>query len=130
MSKILIFIVLVLAIVGGWWYFSGSKTTMTDKANPATVTTTTKTDGMVSGKTIEIKDFKYAPGTLTVKAGEKVNVTNMDSAGHSVTADDGSFDSGIVSSGTPGTFTAPTKPGTYAFHCIPHPSIVGTLVVE
>lgn len=130
MGKILIFVVLVLAIVGGWWYFNNSKISMTGTTKPTTVTTTTKTADVVSGKTIQIKDFKYAPGTLTVKAGEKVTVVNMDSAGHSVTADGGSFDSGMVSSGTPGSFMAPTTPGTYAFHCIPHPSITGTLVVE
>lgn len=128
MGKILIFLVLVLTIAGGWWYFSSSK--MTGTTNTTTVSTTTKTSDVVTGKTITIKDFKYAPNSLTVKAGEKVTVVNSDSAGHSVTADDGSFDSGIVTNGTPGSFTAPTKPGTYAFHCTPHPSITGTLVVE
>jgi len=80
---------------------------------------------------VEIKDFKYSPATLTVKAGEKITVTNKDVAGHSVTSDDGkSFDSGVLSQDQSIVITAPAVAGTYPFHCTPHPSIKGTLVVE
>ena len=88
-------------------------------------------DTMMAEATVTIKDFAYTPATLTVKAGEKFTVKNLDLAGHSVTSDDGtSFDTGVLSKDQSMTLTAPTKPGTYKFHCTPHPSITGTLVVE
>lgn len=119
MNKLLIIIVIIIALGGGWWFISQNKST-----------TSSSQQSMETGKLIEIKDFKYAPGTLTVKAGEKITVTNKDAAGHSVTADDGSFDSGVLGKDVSGSITAPSKPGTYKFHCIPHPSIQGTLIVE
>jgi plastocyanin len=42
---------------------------------------------------IAMQGNKYAPRDLTVRVGEAVTWMNNDSAGHSVTADDGSFDS-------------------------------------
>ncbi len=78
---------------------------------------------------VVISGFAYS-GTLTVKAGQKVTVTNKDSAPHTVTDKVGhKFDSGTISPGGSGTFTAPTTPGTYTFGCTIHPSMKGTLVV-
>lgn len=66
---------------------------------------------------------------LTVAPGATVTVVNSDSAEHSVTADtDKAFDVDVDGKGT-ATFTAPTKPGTYAYHCSYHPSMHGELVV-
>lgn len=80
---------------------------------------------------IEISGFKFTPQTLTVKAGQIVSVINRDSVGHTVTADDGtSFESGLLGKDQSGTITAPSKPGSYSFHCSPHPNMKGTLVVE
>ncbi len=115
-KKIIIGIIVILIAGIAWWYFSRPKAQVAET--------------LPSGPTIEVKNFKYSPETLTVKPGEKITVIDRDSTGHSITADDGSFDSGVLEQGVPGTITAPTKPGTYAFHCVPHPSIKGTLVVE
>ena len=80
---------------------------------------------------IEISGFKFTPATLTVKAGQTIKVTNRDSVGHTVTADDGtSFESGLLGKDQSGTITAPAKPGSYPYHCSPHPNMKGTLVVE
>ncbi len=99
---------------------------------PTTQGSTSQTEQTSSiGNSIEISNFKYAPATLTVKAGSTVKVTNKDTAGHSVTSDDGtSFDTDILSQGGTNEFAAPTKPGSYPFHCTAHPSIKGTLIVE
>jgi plastocyanin len=49
---------------------------------------------------ISIRDFKFSPATISVRSGARVQVTNSDSAPHTVTADDGhSFDSGTVQPG-------------------------------
>lgn len=78
---------------------------------------------------IVISGFAYS-GTLTVRAGQKVTVTNRDSAPHTVTdKTGGTFDSGTIAPGGTGSFTAPSKPGTYTFGCSIHPSMRGTLVV-
>lgn len=80
---------------------------------------------------IEISGFKFTPASLTVKAGQIVSVTNRDSVGHTVTADDGaSFESGLLGKDQSETITAPSKPGNYPYHCAPHPNMKGTLIVE
>ncbi|HET8880236.1 MAG TPA: cupredoxin domain-containing protein [Arthrobacter sp.] len=86
--------------------------------------------GTAAGASLTIKDFAYGP-TLQVAAGSTVTVTNMDSAAHTVTADEGgAFDVTIKGSGGTATFKAPSAPGTYAYHCTYHPGMHGTLVVK
>ena len=54
---------------------------------------------------------------------------NEDNTAHTVTADSGNaFDSPAPTGNS--TFTAPTKPGSYPFHCSIHPEMHGTLVVK
>lgn len=77
---------------------------------------------------ILIKGFKYE-GTEIVSPGTEITVTNEDVEAHSITADAaGAFDV-ITKVGTT-TFTAPTEPGTYPYHCIFHANMKGTLTVE
>lgn len=79
---------------------------------------------------ITIKDFEYG-APLTVAPGAVVTVTNMDSAGHTVTADQGqAFDVDVRGSGGTATFTAPSAPGSYPYHCTYHPNMHGTLTVK
>ena len=73
-----------------------------------------------------IADFRFA--AVTARPGAAVAVANRDGDEHTVTAADGSFDV-RVRGGASATFTAPTKPGTYAFVCAIHPSMRGRLVV-
>ena len=74
-----------------------------------------------------IKAYKFPAFTAT--PGQKLTLVDGDSEPHSVTADDGSFDSGSFDNTGPGSLVAPTKPGTYAVHCTVHPSMHGTLTV-
>lgn len=81
-----------------------------------------------SAAVITIKGFAFKT-PASVSPGAKVGVMNMDGLDHTVTADSGgAFDSPAP----PGrsSFTAPMKPGTYAFHCSIHPEMHGTLVVK
>lgn len=135
MSKnIMIVAAVLVAVAVGFFFVSSRKTepqpTETIMEQPTEVTVP-ETGVMAEETRIEIKDFKYAPATITVKPGTVITVTNLDVTGHSVTSDDKtSFDTGVLSKDKSANFTAPTKPGTYAFHCIPHPSIKGTLIVQ
>lgn len=80
---------------------------------------------------VAIKDFAFSPATITVKPGAKITVTNQDSVGHTLTSDDGkSFDTKLVAQGQSATITAPITPGSYPWHCTPHPYMKGTLVVN
>jgi plastocyanin len=83
-----------------------------------------------SSGAVQISDFKFAPGRLTVGHGAKVTVANDDTTAHTATSDDGqTFDTGTIQPGASGTISV-TKPGTYAYHCTIHPFMHGTLVVR
>ncbi|MBT2585609.1 cupredoxin domain-containing protein [Arthrobacter sp. ISL-95] len=77
---------------------------------------------------ILIKGFKYQD-TQLINPGTTITVTNEDIEAHSLTADTpGAFDL-TIKPGT-ATFTAPTTPGTYPYHCIFHANMKGTLTVK
>src|SRR5690348_14808492 len=48
---------------------------------------------------VEIVEFAYDPDPVTVQAGGKVIWQNEDTAPHTATADDGSFDTGTLEKG-------------------------------
>ena len=78
---------------------------------------------------ILIKGFKYQGGE-TVSPGAEITGTNEDKEPHTVTADTGdAFDVTIKGGGTT-TFTAPTEPGTYPYHCTFHGNMKGILTVK
>jgi plastocyanin len=85
--------------------------------------------GTGPGTQVSMKDIKFNPGTVTIKAGGKVTWTNDDSVGHDVTADD-------FESGSPGGIDGGStfshifkKPGTYAYVCSVHPGMKGSVKV-
>ncbi|MFI9272245.1 cupredoxin domain-containing protein [Kitasatospora sp. NPDC052896] len=79
---------------------------------------------------ITIKNFLFAPATITVHPGEQVTVVNEDATTHTVTAEDKSFDTGAVNGGASATFTAPTTPGSYPYICTIHQYMHATLTVS
>ncbi len=70
----------------------------------------------------------FDPASFPANAGEEVSWFNADTVGHSVTSDDGTFDSGVLQPGDRWTWTF-SQPGTYTYHCTPHPYMTGTIVV-
>jgi plastocyanin len=75
---------------------------------------------------ISIKNFQYSPDPITVKVGTKVTVTNDDGTVHTLTANDGQFDTGDLDGGASGTITI-AEPGTYAYFCDVHNYMMGTI---
>jgi plastocyanin len=73
--------------------------------------------------------WAFSPPALTVKVGDTISWTNTGALVHTVTADDGSFDSGLLNTGESWSHTFST-PGTYAYHCTPHPWMKATVVVQ
>jgi LPXTG-motif cell wall-anchored protein len=78
---------------------------------------------------VTISDFKFAPGTVTVNVGDTVTWSNSGPTGHSATANDGSFDTGILQKGSSGSHTF-SQAGTFSYICTPHPFMKGTVVVQ
>lgn len=78
---------------------------------------------------VTIQNFAFSPATLTVKAGTTVKWVNQDSATHQVVSDTGLFNSGDLSKGQSFSFTF-NQTGTYAYHCMIHPSMTGSIVVQ
>jgi plastocyanin len=95
---------------------------------PAGGTPVAGTPASASGSAVEIKGFAFNPATITVPAGTTVTWTNQDSAPHTATADDTSFDTGRLDPGKSGSVTF-DKPGTYTYTCTFHPNMKGTIVV-
>ena len=77
----------------------------------------------------KIVGFAFAPSTVTIHVGDSIEWVNGDSVGHTVTADDASFDTGTIAGGTKASLTFDTA-GTFAYHCSIHSSMHGTVVVE
>jgi YVTN family beta-propeller protein len=75
-----------------------------------------------------ISGFAFSD-TLRVKAGQTVTWTNRDSVPHTVTSDDGLWDSSDIAPGK-GFSRRFDVPGTYAYHCGIHPSMQATVIVS
>jgi plastocyanin len=69
--------------------------------------------------TVEMRNIAFEPRTVTVPAGTTVVWVNRDAFAHTVTADNGSFDSGLIPPGGAFRFTF-ERPGTYPYYCVPH----------
>ena len=78
---------------------------------------------------IEVKEFMFAPTTLTVSVGSQVTWVNKDDEPHTVVSDTGVFRSGAIDTDESFSFTF-DKAGTYHFTCSIHPRMVGTIVVK
>jgi plastocyanin len=73
--------------------------------------------------------LNYSPSSFKLVAGVNNTVTfvNQDSTTHTVTASDGSFDSGDIHAG--GSWTHTFAAGTYSYHCTYHSYMKGTITV-
>jgi plastocyanin len=77
---------------------------------------------------VEAADLEFRPSSVVVGAGGTVTWTNVGQAPHTVTAGDGSFDSGMIASGD--TFAQTfASAGVYAYVCSFHPGMTGTVEV-
>ncbi|MGH2829010.1 MAG: plastocyanin/azurin family copper-binding protein [Actinomycetota bacterium] len=98
----------------------------TGLSGPESTPTATGTEGEVAKSVVTVGDIFFRPKDLTVKAGKKVVWEHEGRQPHSVTADDGAFDSHpdcpsgkCMQNGDRFEF-AFTKPGRYAYYCRVH----------
>jgi len=78
---------------------------------------------------ITIKDFIFAPTSLTIKAGTTVTWLNEDEEPHTVVSATGLFRSQAIDTKESFAFKF-DKPGEYHFICTIHPQMMGTVIVQ
>ena len=82
-----------------------------------------------AGTSVRMAGSRFEPVTLTIAAGATVRWFNDDALPHTVTASDGSWDSGNLSPG--GSYERRfDSPGTYAYLCLYHPGMTGAIEVR
>ena len=89
---------------------SDQSTTSSSSLSPTTV---------AQAQPIVIRDFSFS--NLDVRAGSKVLVQNNGQEPHTLTADDRTFDTGLVQPGRNVELAVPSRTGTYKIRCLIHP---------
>jgi plastocyanin len=96
------------------------------KAAPAAAQPAAPTEGAT---VIHIANLSFAERAIRVHVGTRVRWVNQDQLQHSVTADNGAFDSGLIDPGRSYERVF-ERPGDYAYHCTPHPFMTARVIVE
>lgn len=79
-------------------------------------------------QTVSIRDFSFEPAQLSVEPGTTVTWTNEGNEPHTVTADNGLFDSGVLYPGDSYSVQFDGM-GTVSYYCTLHPSLTGGMTV-
>lgn len=75
---------------------------------------------------VEIKGMAFSPKNITVKAGDTIQFINMDTAPHTATAKDGSFETGRLKKGE-SAMVKISSAGDLSYFCKIHPSMKGSV---
>jgi plastocyanin len=131
LAPALIVTALVLAACGS---DGGGETASDSEATGGATTTEASGNGPApSGEAersakVQIVEYTYEPDPVTVQVGGKVIWLNQDTAPHTATADDGSFDTGTLERGKLKSETF-KQAGTFTYFCEVHPYMHGTVEV-
>ncbi len=85
--------------------------------------------GNSTSSAITIANSAFSPRTTTIKVGTKVTWTNNDSFAHTVTSDDGAFESSGNLANSQRHQVTFSAAGTFPYHCSIHPSMTATITV-
>jgi plastocyanin len=92
-----------------------------------------KTTNAVPINTVVMSDMKFAPEVITVPVGSSVTWHNIDDKVHTATANDDSWTTGDMTTGSSKSVTFNTA-GTFKYHCKYHTvlgvGMTGTVVVQ
>ena len=77
---------------------------------------------------VEIKNFSFEPSRVEVRVGDTVEWVNRDLTPHTATADNKSWDTGLLKDEATSRLVM-TKPGVNAYHCAYHPNMTGVITV-
>lgn len=77
---------------------------------------------------VRIARFVFEPRALVITAGDSITWRNADTAPHTATAKDGTWDTGMLEKGDQRRLTFHT-PGDYTYFCVFHPHMTGRVTV-
>ena len=78
---------------------------------------------------VTISDFEFTPAQITIRPGATVVWVNEGQIAHTATADDSSWDSGVIEPGASWSRTFSEGP-PQPYHCTPHPFMKGTVRIS
>ncbi len=123
MRNVIIALVVIVVLGGGWWYLSMQTVAPTTSTSDTTQVTptpdATATAGLVHEVTVTGSNFKFEPSTITVKKGETVKLTFVNSGGtHDWVIDQFNAKTNRIQSGASETiqFVADTA-GSFEYYC-------------
>lgn len=79
--------------------------------------------------TVEIQNLSFRPDVIRIRRGQTVTWINRDDFLHTATADDESFDTRLIREGGRSEVRF-EEAGTFRYHCVPHPFMKATVIVE
>lgn len=85
------------------------------------------TSAVADGNAVVMARIAYNPTTLTVPRGATITFDNQDVAPHTVTADDGPIDSGLID---PGKAFQLVVEEPFTYHCEVHPAMKAEILLE
>ena len=85
-------------------------------------------DQQPTARAVSIGDNFFEPAAATIDPGDSVTWTNNGAVPHTVTAENGLFDSGVLDPGESYTVDFDGQ-GTLAYYCTLHPEMRGSLTV-
>ena len=138
---IIIAVVAVLIIAGGIGFYVANQYATAPESPPAETPETEQPETTPPEITppasegaqtynIEIDNLAFSLSELTINAGDTVIWTNLQGVSHTVSSDSGTeIDSELLSNGETYSHTFSTA-GTFSYHCKPHSSMKGKVIVE
>src|SRR5579862_3442758 len=92
-------IVVVIIVIGVVALMNKNSSSSMQMSQPSSTSQSSSSKSTAGKNAVTIQNYAFSPATITVKAGDKITWTNQDSVGHSATADQGSFDTGVLQQG-------------------------------
>ena len=99
---------------------------VTNQPSNNTNTGSTTTITIPQGAAAQQVKVYYLPNPAQVSVGSKITWINKDTAPHTATAINGSFDTSLINAGSSGSATIKGT-GTIQYHCTIHPWMTGIL---
>lgn len=99
-------------------------------SSDAPIAGATTTGGTSKTAVVHIKGYAYIPPKLDVKAGQQITFINDDKVEHTATANNKSFDTGMIAPGKSKTITVKAGvTGADSYFCTVHNYMKGTVTV-
>jgi alcohol dehydrogenase (cytochrome c) len=86
-------------------------------------------DDLLFDGSLNMEDYRFFPLRVQVTPGTTVTWKNMGGVIHTATDMKGAFDTGDVAAGASGSYTFESA-GTYTYTCLPHPWMIGQVIVQ